>query len=84
MKAVLNLAQWVVLSRPDCSLCEIFLEELSDVLGSQFGQIGVFDISADEALERKYGSRIPVLLIDDEFVCAIRLDRARVQAYLSS
>lgn len=84
MNIELKLGQWVVLSRPECSLCESFLEELSDLLGPRISQIRVVDITDDENLERKYGSRIPVLLIEDEFVCAYRLDRARIQPYLQS
>ncbi len=84
MNTKLKLGQWVILSRPDCSLCESFLEELSDLLGAPISQIRMVDISDDENLERKYGSRIPVLLIEGEFVCAYRLDRARIQAYLQS
>lgn len=82
MKTEPKTGQWVVLSRPECGLCESFLEELSDVLGTHAIQIRVVDISEDEDLERKYGSRIPVLLIEDEFVCAYRLDKARIKAYL--
>lgn len=75
---------WLVLSRPDCSLCDDLLQELVQILGPQAEQVQVQDISGDPELERKYGSRIPVLLIDGEFVCAYRLERARLQAYLPS
>jgi hypothetical protein len=82
MNTAIESGQWVVLSRPECSLCESFLEDLSVLLGTKFEHIKLIDISNDEDLERKYGSRIPVLLIEDEFVCAYRLDKARVQPYL--
>jgi hypothetical protein len=42
------------------------------------------DISGDAQLERKYGSRIPVLMADDELVCAYRLDRQRLQYWLDT
>lgn len=73
---------WEVLSRPDCSLCDTLLLELTELLGEQGVAVQVRDITGDGDLERKYGNRIPVLLIDGEVVCAYRLDRARVQAYL--
>jgi hypothetical protein len=75
-------SQWLVLSRPDCSLCETLLQELMELPGVRAEQVQVQDISGDVELERKYGQRIPVLLIDGEFVCAYRLDRARLGAYL--
>ena len=58
------------------------LTELADLLGDQISQVQVYDIEGDVELEQKYGMRIPVLLIDDEFVCAYKLDHERVQAYL--
>jgi Glutaredoxin-like domain (DUF836) len=77
------LSKWQVLSRPDCSLCDEMLQELVALLGDRAAQIQLLDISGDAELERKYGQRIPVLLIDGEFVCAYRLDRARLAAYLT-
>ena len=72
------MPQWTVYSRADCSLCERMLEELAEVLGPQ-APVQVVDIDGDPELERKYGTRIPVLLADGEFVCAYRLDAERVR-----
>jgi hypothetical protein len=44
--------------------------------------VQVVDIAGDAELERKFGTRIPVLLADGEFVCAYRLDVERVRAHL--
>jgi hypothetical protein len=75
--------QWRVLSRPECSLCEEMLSELVELLGPQAAQqVQVQDITDNPSLERRYGHRIPVLLIDDEFVCAYRLDHSRLTGYL--
>jgi glutaredoxin len=77
------MPQWTVYSRTGCSLCEHMLEELAELLGPQAGAaVQVVDIEGDPELERKYGTRIPVLLADGEFVCAYRLDAERVRAYL--
>ncbi|HXS89594.1 MAG TPA: glutaredoxin family protein [Steroidobacteraceae bacterium] len=77
------MPQWTVYSRAGCSLCEHMLEELAELLGSQAAAaVQVVDIEGDPELERKYGTRIPVLLADGEFVCAYRLDVERVRAYL--
>jgi len=77
------MPQWTVYSRAGCSLCEHMLEELAELLGPQAAAaVQVVDIEGDPELERKYGTRIPVLLADGEFVCAYRLDVERVRAYL--
>ena len=77
------MPQWTVYSRTDCSLCEHLLEELAELLGPAVAAaVQVVDIAGDPELEGKFGTRIPVLLADGEFVCAYRLDVERVRAYL--
>ena len=76
------MPQWTVYSRADCSLCEQLQEQLAELLGPAAATVQVVDIEGDPELERKYGTRIPVLLADGEFVCAYRLDIERVRAYL--
>jgi hypothetical protein len=74
------MPQWTVYSRPDCSLCEQLLHDLVDLLPpKEASRVVVVDISQTPDLERKYGTRIPVLAVDGEFVCAYRLDRERVR-----
>jgi len=76
--------QWQVLSRAECSLCETMLHELIELLGKPAAnEILITEIADHPELERKYAHRIPVLLIDGEFVCDYRLDRDRVKQYLS-
>ena len=75
------MPRWTVYSRADCSLCEHMLEQLAELLGPQ-APVQVVDIEGDPELERKYGTRIPVLLAEGEFVCAYRLDPERVRAYV--
>jgi hypothetical protein len=77
------MPRWTVYSRADCSLCEHLLEQLADLLGPEAAaSVQVVDIEGQPELERKYGTRIPVLTADDEFVCAYRLDAERVQGFL--
>ena len=78
-----SIHQWQVLSRAECSLCETMLIELANLLGDQISQVQVCDIEGNAELEHKYGQRIPVLLIDGEFVCAYKLDQHRAKMYLS-
>jgi predicted thioredoxin/glutaredoxin len=75
------MPEWTVYSRAECSLCEHMLEQLAELLGPQTA-VRVIDIDGEPELERKYGTRIPVLLADGEFVCACRLDPERVRACL--
>ncbi len=75
------MPRWTVYSRADCSLCERLLDELAELLGPEAAaSVQVVDIDGRPELERRYGSRIPVLMADDEFVCAYRLDVERVKA----
>jgi hypothetical protein len=75
------MIRWTVYSRADCSLCEHMLEELAELLGPQAAAaVQVVDIAGEPELERRYGTRIPVLMADGEFVCAYRLDVDRVRA----
>jgi glutaredoxin len=53
-------------SRPDCHLCEEALAALRELqVELDFG-LRECDISADEALERAYFERIPVVELDGE------------------
>ncbi|HEY4365925.1 MAG TPA: glutaredoxin family protein [Steroidobacteraceae bacterium] len=77
------MIQWLVYSRQGCALCEEMLEELAQVLPPPVAAtVVVQDVDADPELERKYGQRVPVLLVDGEFLCCYRLDRERMKIYL--
>jgi hypothetical protein len=77
------MPRWTVYSRPDCSLCDEFLHELAAALGpAAAADVTIVDVDTDPALAGRYGQRIPVLLADGEFVCAIRVDIDRVRGYL--
>jgi Glutaredoxin-like domain (DUF836) len=74
---------WTVYSRAECSLCERMLEELAELLGPEAAAaVQVVDIDGQPELEHRYGTRIPVLTADGDFVCAYRLDGDRVRALL--
>jgi hypothetical protein len=55
---------------------------LAEQLGELAASVQVVDIDTDPELTRKYFNRIPVLTVDDDFVCATRLDADRVRRYL--
>ncbi|HEX7115011.1 MAG TPA: glutaredoxin family protein [Steroidobacter sp.] len=78
------MPRWTVYSRAECSLCEQMLEELARLIGPEAArQVQVIDVDSDPELARRYGSKVPVLMADGEFVCAWRLDEQRVRAHLS-
>jgi len=78
------MPRWTVYSRPGCTLCEVFLGDLAEVLGpEQSARVAVVDISDDPELESRYKTKIPVLTADDDFVCCYRVDADRVRAHLA-
>ncbi|MBC7983822.1 MAG: glutaredoxin family protein [Candidatus Obscuribacterales bacterium] len=76
-------SRWIVYSRPHCGLCEEFAIELAALLGDPVAAtVEVIDVDSDPELKRKYGERIPVLTVDGDYVCAIRVDVERVSRFL--
>jgi Glutaredoxin-like domain (DUF836) len=73
----------VLLSRPDCHLCDQFAADLA-----QFGrEIPLpaacrVDVDSDPELARRYGLDIPVLLLDGVKVCQHQLDRDELRRLL--
>lgn len=66
----------VVLTRPECGLCETMLAELRALAKQRpLPQIELVDVDSDPQLQRRYGLKIPVLLIDHVAICSVRLDR---------
>lgn len=78
------MSDWVVYSRGACSLCESFLGELAEVLGPNAAAVRVVDIDSSDELQRRYGTKIPLLAIDGDIVCMYRVDADRIRGHLSS
>lgn len=77
------MPQWTIYTRPGCSLCDQMCEELGAALApAEAAQVRVVNIDGDAELERRYATRIPVLTVDGEFVCAYKLDRERLEVWL--
>jgi Glutaredoxin-like domain (DUF836) len=77
------MTSWLVYSRQECSLCDAMLTELAQILSPEAAaQVQVRYVDDDPELEEKYGRRVPVLMADDEFLCAYQLDRDRLAPYL--
>jgi hypothetical protein len=69
------VARLILLSRPECGLCEEFLAELQS-FGARHAipEVLVMDVDSDPQLARRHGLDIPVLLLDGVPVCRHHLD----------
>ena len=68
-----------LLTRAECGLCEDMLQELT-ALGERHAlpPLTLMDVDSDPQLQRRYGLKIPVLLLDQTSVCSGRLDQAEL------
>jgi len=68
-----------LLTRPECGLCEDMRHEL-EALATRHAlpPLALLDVDSDRELQRRYGLKIPVLLLDSVPVCCGRLDRAEL------
>jgi hypothetical protein len=76
-------AALTLLTRPECGLCEAMLADLR-VLAQRVSlpDISIVDVDSDTELRRRYGLKIPVLLLDSVPVCSHKLDAAELQRLL--
>jgi hypothetical protein len=72
-----------LLTRPECGLCEEFLQELA-ILGRKLSlpDVECVDVDSDPLLSRRHGLDIPVLLLDGVKVCQHRLDQSELMRLL--
>jgi glutaredoxin len=73
-----------VYSKPDCHLCADAMQALRG-LQSEYGfELRERDISGDDALQRAYFERIPVVALDGEELCDYFVQEALVRERLES
>lgn len=70
-----------IYSREQCGLCDDMIAGVREMLGPE-PAFEVIDIDRDESLRARFGTRIPVLVADDEVLCYGHLDRARLRNWL--
>ena len=70
-------------TRPGCRLCEEMKAVVQRVRGQAACELTEVDISRDEALLKRYGLRIPVLLADGVEVARTRVGVAELLAALT-
>jgi hypothetical protein len=57
-------ARLALVTRPDCHLCDVAKEALDRVAAATGQTWTELDVTADLELEREYGDRVPVVLLD--------------------
>jgi hypothetical protein len=67
-------------SRPGCGLCDEARATIFAARGHAPFHYEEVDISGDDALEREYGLRIPVVLVDGEELFELRVDERELAA----
>ncbi len=74
-----------MLTRADCSLCDEMLAQLAALSGRIIlPPLQLLDVDGDPQLRRRYGLKIPVLLLSGSLVCSTRLDEAELRAALAA
>jgi hypothetical protein len=78
------MADFLLLSRPDCHLCEEFFDELLDAFPEVAARTARAPVDDQPEWLRRFGHRIPVLLDHrGELICAERFDASAIGQALS-
>jgi glutaredoxin len=67
-----------LLTRPGCHLCEVAYEVMERVAATSGVEWETVDVSKDVELEREYGDRLPVVLLDGREHGYWRVEEARL------
>lgn len=67
------MVEVIVLSRPDCHLCEVVLKMARRLQAETPYTLKYVDIADNPELLARYGMRIPVVLIDQVEACSGRV-----------
>lgn len=60
------MSRLALYTRDGCGLCEEMLAELRPWAAARGASIELIDVDADPQARRRYGYRVPVLLVDGE------------------
>lgn len=78
------LGPLVLLTRPECGLCAQMQAQLAALAArTALPPVQLLDVDSDPQLRRRYGLKIPVLLLAGSPVCSGRLDEAELLAALA-
>ena len=69
--------------REGCALCDELLEELSPWAAARGLAVEVRDVDEDATAKRRYGLRVPVVVVDGATACFGRLDLDELERLLA-
>lgn len=73
-----------VYSREYCSLCHAMVAALEALQPEHGFHLEILDVDEDDALETRFGSKVPVLIGEDgKEICHYHLDRAALEVVLA-
>jgi predicted thioredoxin/glutaredoxin len=73
-----------LLTREDCELCAIMQAELGALSGVvALPPVRLVDVDSDPELQRRYGLKVPALLLDGALVCYGRLQADELRRVLA-
>jgi hypothetical protein len=72
----------LVYSRPGCHLCEQLVEELLPLIRDRL-ELQILNIDTCPEWTNEYGTRIPVVEYDSQFVCQYTLDKSLITEILA-
>ena len=73
-----------VYSRTGCHLCEIAIDLINSVKGSDNFSLEIKLIDNDSELQKEYGEQVPVILIDEKVQDYWRVDLIRFTKAINS
>lgn len=72
-----------LITRPGCHLCEVAREAVDRVVAATGDRYLIIDVESDIELEREYGERVPVILLDGREHGYWRVEEQRLLADLA-
>ncbi|MQA60807.1 MAG: glutaredoxin family protein [Actinophytocola sp.] len=72
-----------VVSRQECSLCDVAVEEIERICGELGVPWSVIDVDGDTELRAEYGDLVPVILIDGKQHGYWRVEEDRLRSALA-
>jgi hypothetical protein len=74
-----GVVRLTLVTREGCSLCDEMQQELAALGAEQaLPALELVDVDSDPGLQRRWGWKVPVLLLDGSRVCESRLDRGEL------
>jgi len=75
----LSAPRLTLVTRAECGLCEEMHAEIEELRRSHpLPELELVDVDEEPELRRRYGLKVPVLLLDGTLVCQQKLDAAEL------